>query len=417
MTLRRVLLVFMLVALAGCAAIGMMALFVSSNEGVWRLLGTAFSTAVAAGLLMPATLLVDRPRVRLGGLMGMLVVGACWFLINVAMWGDAFHLGSMDWRAFCLFWQVLAVGVPVTAALLLVSFKWARVAVWTLTVLATLALGFYTIGTVLPASSGSFFGTHDLTDEFWAMGGALESLGLVASLLLVNLGQGDRRYFRWPGVLLCVAAFVIAVMGIWGGAKDEFYGRLFGVMAIAAVGFAHTNVVLMARLKPGQGWLVWGTIAFIAAAALAAAGAVLTAEAFDAESTALLRLSAAACIAAMCGSLALIVLSLFNRNVAPAPVVSQQFTDITLFCPSCSTKQKMAIGGGTCTTCSLQITVTVTEPRCAGCGYLLYNIASDRCPECGAATPRVAALAPKAPPAVAISPAVTATPAAGSPAV
>ena len=39
-------------------------------------------------------------------------------------------------------------------------------------------------------------------------------------------------------------------------------------------------------------------------------------------------------------------------------------------------------GPARCAECGLHITISVEEPRCT-CGYLLYHLESDQCPECG----------------------------------
>jgi len=55
---------------------------------------------------------------------------------------------------------------------------------------------------------------------------------------------------------------------------------------------------------------------------------------------------------------------------------------LAIACPRCARIQRMRCPGGSCEECGLVIRVDVDEPRCA-CGYLLFGIASDVCPECG----------------------------------
>jgi rRNA maturation protein Nop10 len=59
--------------------------------------------------------------------------------------------------------------------------------------------------------------------------------------------------------------------------------------------------------------------------------------------------------------------------------------DVTLLCPRCGKKQQVPVGQSECSGCRLRIRVQIEEPRCAQCGYLLYGLTSDRCPECGTA--------------------------------
>lgn len=59
---------------------------------------------------------------------------------------------------------------------------------------------------------------------------------------------------------------------------------------------------------------------------------------------------------------------------------------IDIKCPRCKTQQQLRTGPAKCAKCGLRITVQVEEPRCA-CGYQLYRLESERCPECGRDVP------------------------------
>lgn len=61
--------------------------------------------------------------------------------------------------------------------------------------------------------------------------------------------------------------------------------------------------------------------------------------------------------------------------------------DVALTCPRCGTGVvARANRECRCDGCRLKVRVQVREPRCA-CGYLLYQLESDACPECGAGVP------------------------------
>jgi Zn finger protein HypA/HybF involved in hydrogenase expression len=64
---------------------------------------------------------------------------------------------------------------------------------------------------------------------------------------------------------------------------------------------------------------------------------------------------------------------------------------VTLFCPLCRKKQAIPAGGSACKGCGLRIEVRTEEPTCSQCGYLLYRLTSDNCPECGTPVQRPAA--------------------------
>lgn len=55
---------------------------------------------------------------------------------------------------------------------------------------------------------------------------------------------------------------------------------------------------------------------------------------------------------------------------------------VELFCPRCRLQQVVPAGVGKCANCGLRIEIEVDEPRCE-CGYLLYQLEGDACPECG----------------------------------
>ena len=60
---------------------------------------------------------------------------------------------------------------------------------------------------------------------------------------------------------------------------------------------------------------------------------------------------------------------------------------VDIKCPRCETQQQLRTGPAKCATCGLRITVQVEEPRCT-CGYQLYRLESDHCPECGREVPQ-----------------------------
>ena len=55
---------------------------------------------------------------------------------------------------------------------------------------------------------------------------------------------------------------------------------------------------------------------------------------------------------------------------------------VQIICPRCGSTESLGMGPTRCASCELRIEMKVEEPRCA-CGYLLYRLTGDRCPECG----------------------------------
>lgn len=55
---------------------------------------------------------------------------------------------------------------------------------------------------------------------------------------------------------------------------------------------------------------------------------------------------------------------------------------ILLECPKCAERQELSSGNVRCSNCKASIFIEIEEPRCE-CGYLLYQLQGDVCPECG----------------------------------
>jgi hypothetical protein len=61
-------------------------------------------------------------------------------------------------------------------------------------------------------------------------------------------------------------------------------------------------------------------------------------------------------------------------------------TRLRLTCPRCEAEQELPAGLARCGSCRQALLIEVEEPRCE-CGYLLFRLEGDRCPECGRTIP------------------------------
>lgn len=55
---------------------------------------------------------------------------------------------------------------------------------------------------------------------------------------------------------------------------------------------------------------------------------------------------------------------------------------LDLGCPQCAKPMTAAPGPARCRACGFVMVIEIEEPRC-GCGYIIYEHTSERCPECG----------------------------------
>jgi hypothetical protein len=185
------------------------------------------------------------------------------------------------------------------------------------------------------------------------------SLAIFATLAVVCLvGSGtDRRHWRWLGVAAAGAAFAMSAYAI---IQDIHEAPTFFVciVSVAAV-VAHANAMAWCPLKPGQRWLLWGTIG----AGIATGGFVDWASITTPWQEGMLgRLAGATAIIAGCGTLALLILAMINQRIVPVAAALADVHEITLTCPRCRAQQTVEIGSGSCGACGLVIQVHVREP-------------------------------------------------------
>jgi hypothetical protein len=398
MSSRRIILVFLLVALGLSAVTAIFAITAGSDQIVFQIIMAAIVTALAAGLLLPLTLLTDRPTLRLTGFLAMGVVVLSWlsalFLIYLEGPGISSRWRWEDALAFSFIFTLIT-GIPAVGFSLLQRYRWARFAVPAFLAAAGLAWLFTQVAAtaiILLPNPLVIGGRSVRPDEHLLLTAcAVYGLGFAVAALLVNFRCGDRRHFRFVGIAVAALALVLFLFAIWlplfqGGRyrQSDNIARFAFFFSILAGVLAFINLFLMARLRDSQHWLQMLTIGLTVLA-----GALATPLSFSRfygpTFETLARASIAVTVAVGSAGIALIVLSMLNRKppatLAPGALTA---TDITLFCPRCQTKQTLPLGDAACKTCELLLSIKAVEPRCPACGYLLYQLTSNKCPECGA---------------------------------
>ena len=69
-----------------------------------------------------------------------------------------------------------------------------------------------------------------------------------------------------------------------------------------------------------------------------------------------------------------------KREAARAESLNRR--KIVLTCPQCTVEQELSSGPCWCKQCGFTMIIEIQEPRCE-CGYLLFKLERDTCPECG----------------------------------
>lgn len=384
MPLRTLFLRLMLWSLGLAAATGVLAVLFQGGNLVWRLVGTGFTTALACGLMIPASLLVDRERVRWAGLLGMGVVVAEFLMAMSLIWEVAqpvlAPIRDVEIKiSMTMVFLGLAVGVTMTCA--------APLRVPLHAIAAKTAIGLIVLVLVAYLTAiwwSDFIRGHG--DDWWETANSLLVLGVLTVPSLAGLSAADRRYWRWAGILASVVACSMWLVEIWDPVGSDLGFVIFcGLLSLGAV-VAHANLCLVAvKLMPGQHWVRGGTIAATIVTALMTVSYIVKDKfptAIPIEAEMIGRFMEASGIIAACGTLALLVLARMNRKVDAEPE-SYELSEVSLVCPRCRRKQSLPIGDSTCPSCGLRISIRVEEPRCVKCDYLLRGLTSDRCPECG----------------------------------
>lgn len=377
MPFRRILLHIMLWSLAVGAILGAVTVLTNGGVAFWRISGTTFATAVAAGLLIPISRLVDRTVTRPVGLMGMSLVIIEFLLALPAIWGlypawagtaMAMTLGFLPvcglFAAIMLrvglgdprgrLSGVVGVLVAIACFLMIMGAAWLT-SIWDIRQKALSSAG--TLGAFGIALAACLAGGSPWPRFHWALT-AGRGLGAAAAVV----GAGASLYAIWNNIYI----------GSW-----EFRA----VTSIAAV-IAHANLCLLVPLTSGQRWVRLLTVAGGVGTAVSLNLAMFPGlSRGDAEFA--MRIASAGGIITSCGSLALLVLARINRRIPCETRVLTSITEMRVICPGCGRKEFLKVGRSECPSCRLGFEIRIEEPRCPKCEYLLFMLKSDKCPECG----------------------------------
>lgn len=197
---------------------------------------------------------------------------------------------------------------------------------------------------------------------------------------------------RWPplavaGMIAPAVACVLMLGFIWEltpSTVGDLVERWIGTAVVAAVALPHMALLGLARLHRRYELVRIATIVVIGKLA---AILVLTIWARPFDGDFFWRLVGVLAILDACGTVAVPILHRVSRIQSREGVVTTALS-VSLTCPRCGRGQTVSTGASRCA-CGLRIRIEIEEEHCATCGYSLYRLTSDACPECG--TPIAAA--------------------------
>jgi transcription elongation factor Elf1/putative flippase GtrA len=375
MSVRKILLRLMLLALAFSAIAGVMAMLLGSGEVVGRVVGTGIEAAVAAGALLLLTLMIDRERPRAAGLAGMCGVTFAFILSMAITWDFRFASRGDEYLPLTLL-LTLGATPPVMLALYVTRLERGRYAG-----LAGLIVCSICVGMLLIAIWGDAFFTRSWegSEQWSASGFTVLGLGLLAAISMAGV-EVQRRWWHFVGVICAVFACIWCLTGIWQQTEIKSQPVLVGLIGLAGV-IAHANLTSLCMLSGHQRWLRVASVGAVALTALLLEIMAIAKDLYDGDSL-VARSAGASALAAACGTLAVVIVSRLNRKVARR-TVPENVKQLTITCPWCGKKESLPLGSSACGGCGLKFEIRVEEPRCTNCDYLLYMMTSDKCPECG----------------------------------
>lgn len=378
MPLQKRLLMAMLALLGLAALSGVATVFMHNYEFVGRIAGTLVCAAVALGICVPLSKMLDREEARPVGSagLGVTVVGFCFAL--AAIWGSMLS-SRLDEELALTALSYAGVAVPGVAC-----FALSRHVVGRISGYAGMILGAVVFACLLvaiwdpvsaPALREKFAGTAGL------MAGA--AFPVCASLF----GRGQEAWIlrsRWLGLAAGVLGMAMGFYGIWIHSTND--ATWLAQAFIVGFLFAGINVLLRLPLLASQRWLVYAVIGVLCFDGLAASlfNVVTMAGQHADEMDLLPRVLAAGAIVLACGVLAIAVLMAFNkRTLVTTSAYLADIKAVSMVCPRCARKNEAPLGQSRCQGCGLILLVQVAEPRCVKCNYNLLDLRSPVCPECG----------------------------------
>ncbi len=196
----------------------------------------------------------------------------------------------------------------------------------------------------------------------------------------------DRSH--WPiisgvAIIVLISGLALTLPSLWIQQleQSDAYIRIVGIIATVGGLLALVSLVSMARVSQRFRWLQLLTLLSALATALTIIGLIVVDPAYPG-------VSAWANVLGLCalltvgGSIIVPVAHVMNR-VETAERVETLELEMTIVCPRCRLKQVVKSGHSTCPGCKLRFKIEIEEPRCEKCGYLLYQLTENRCPECG----------------------------------
>lgn len=186
--------------------------------------------------------------------------------------------------------------------------------------------------------------------------------------------------FALNAVGLVVYLLVIWVEFFQGYWIDEAVAKFMFLVAVWAIALPHAGLLAVPRFAGALPWAQRAAVMAVFSLAGLVTFATLTELAGDEDLW--FRVIGVLGILAALGTISVPILARVQGIDKLANVESTPM-EVQLTCPRCLTQQTLPTGPSRCRSCRLKFEISIEEPRCPGCNYLLHKLTEPVCPECG----------------------------------
>jgi hypothetical protein len=202
-------------------------------------------------------------------------------------------------------------------------------------------------------------------------------------------------YISIGGLLVCLPSCLLTLSTIWFWEwiydylidDDDVIFRIIVMAIVWPSYYAHMSLLFL----PGslRGRIIWVRRTAITASSLLAGTLTIWIWFYlDDGEDLIFRVFG---ILAIVGAAASVLLPILLRlaKVKKIDEIVSTPIEVEFTCPKCETTQSQVAGKRFCENCGLKIVLEIEEPRCEGCGYHLYMLEAENCPECGRVIPEI----------------------------
>lgn len=202
----------------------------------------------------------------------------------------------------------------------------------------------------------------------------------------IVIGRRQLVGWMWTGLVCTLAAMALWLLMVWTESWfsqndwEEIVFKTAASFTAASIVIAQAGLLMLLRfVHEGFSMVRLATIA----CSVILGSLIVLAIWFELDEPEIGKMIAVLAILAVCGTIVtpvLGIIQLLQRRASRESIPSSVKIDLT--CPRCGERQLIPAGAAHCAHCQLRINIDVEEPRCE-CGYLLYQLQGDTCPECG----------------------------------